>query len=73
MKVGGKPRTVCVQARSELQVFPFDEWRHIHRNNVENHWNAVLERVFWNAKRTGFRFGNFGDSANRKLVPITGI
>ena len=44
VKVSGKPRTVCVQARPELQVFPFDEWRNIGRNSVEIHWNAFLER-----------------------------
>ena len=40
VKFAAKPRTVCVQARPELQVFPFDEWRDIRRNNVESHWNA---------------------------------
>ena len=57
VKVGGRPRTVCVQARPELHVFLLDEWRDIGRNNVENRWNVFLERVFgtrfWNAsKRT---------------------
>ena len=37
VKVGGKPRTVGVHARPELQVFPFDRWRDIRRINVENH------------------------------------
>ena len=45
MKVGGRPRTVCVQARPELHVFLLDEWRDIGRNNVENRWNAFLERA----------------------------
>ena len=41
-EVSGDPRTVCVQARPELQVFLLDEWRGIRRNNVENHWNAFV-------------------------------
>ena len=40
LKIGGKPRTVCVQARPELHVFLLDEWRDIGRNNVENRWNV---------------------------------
>ena len=53
MEVGGKPLEVCVRTRPELQVFPFDEWRDIRRDNVENRWNVFsgtccLERVFWN-------------------------
>ena len=40
MKVGGKPRAACVQARPELHVFLLDEWRDIGRNNVESRWNA---------------------------------
>ena len=41
-KVGGKPRTVCVQARPELHVLLFDEWKDIRRNKVENRWNAFV-------------------------------
>ena len=41
VKVGGKPRMVCVRARAELQVLPF-EWRNISRNNVENRWNVFF-------------------------------
>ena len=55
VKVGGRPRTVCVQARPELHVFLLDEWGDIGRNNVENRWNVFLERVFgtrfWKGKR----------------------
>ena len=43
LQVDRKPRTVCVYARPELQVFPLDQWRDIRRNNVENHWNVFLE------------------------------
>ena len=46
VKVGGKPCTVCVQARPEVHVFLLDEWRDIRRNNIENRWNVFLERVF---------------------------
>ena len=44
VRVSGKPRAVCVQGRPELHVFLLDEWRDIGRNNVENRWNAFLER-----------------------------
>ena len=44
VKVGGRPRTVCIQARPGLHVFLLDEWRDIGRNNVENRWNVFLER-----------------------------
>ena len=60
VKVGGKTRTVCVQARPALQVFPFDEWSQERRKS--------LERVFG----TRLRLRKFGGSANRKLTPLTG-
>lgn len=44
MKVGGKPRSVWVQARPELQEFPLDELRDIRLNNIENHLYALFER-----------------------------
>ena len=45
VKVGGKPRAVCVLARPELHVvFLLEEWRDNCRNNVENRWNVCLER-----------------------------
>ena len=65
VQVGGKPRTVCAQARPELQVFPFDECRDIPRNKVENHWV-----VFGTKKREPamyYLFRNFEVSANKKL------
>ena len=47
VKVGGKPRTVCVQAWPELHGFLLDEWRYIRGNKVANRWNALfLERAF---------------------------
>ena len=56
VNVSGKPRAVCVEARPELQVFPFDERRDIRCNNVES-----LEREICNAeKRTCFRLRNLG-------------
>ena len=61
VKTGGKPRTVYVQSRPELQVFPLDGWRDIGRNNFENRWNAFLERA------GGFRKIC---SPNRKLTPL---
>ena len=75
VKVGGRPRTVCVQARPELQVFLLDEWRDIGRNNVENRWNVfVFGTRFWNAKkRTRAEYSFFGGCPNRKLTPLTGI
>ena len=36
VKVGGKPRTVCVQARPELHMFLLDEWQDIRRNKAKH-------------------------------------
>ena len=46
---------MCFQARPELHVFLLDEWRDNGRNNVENRWNAFLERVFGTQKRENVR------------------
>ena len=55
VKVGGRPHAECVQARPELHVFLLDEWEDIGRNNVENRWNVILERVFGTKKREPVR------------------